>query len=620
MKNLVGQQIDQYLVERHLAKGGMADVYLARDVLLQRPVALKVMLSDLVHDKELSARFQREAQAIAQLNHPHIIQIYTTGSAPSGEPYLVMQYISGGSLQEEMTRLVERDQQFSPQRGLQLAAQVASALRVAHAAGIVHRDLKPSNILLRDDGTAVVTDFGIAAVQEASARLTRTGHVMGTPYYMSPEQASGKAVDGRADIYALGVILYEMFGGSVPFKADSPLAVLSQHLYEPPPPLAQRRHNLRPITYQTIDRCLAKEPENRFRTAEELFRALEQALQAESGLPPTEILATPTRQTAVPQPPIQTKPAWLPYAAGSALAIIAILAVVILWPRGGRTEGALPTAVNQSLLPSPEPAITVFPTDIVDPVTTEAALPVATAAPAATDTPPPTNTPPPTAIPPVVTTNVNAPFFSSAPTIDGNLNEWIGVTPVLAAYRTFEDASWDGSEDLTATWQLAWDNSNLYLAVTVLDDIHAQIQSGNLIFQGDSVDMQLDTNRLGDFERNNLSSDDFQITLSPGDFNTLPASVWRWTATDSGSLLDAPDHGIIVRAQRTDTGYLIEAAVPWRDLNVTPSNGLVLGASFNATDNDRVGTAVQEVFYSHIASRTLLSPNTWGTLTLAPGN
>ncbi len=194
------------------------------------------------------------------------------------------------------------------------------------------------------------------------------------------------------------------------------------------------------------------------------------------------------------------------------------------------------------------------------------------------------------------------------------------MTPVLAAHRTFADASWDGSEDLTATWQLAWDNNNLYLAVTVLDDIHVQIQSSNLIFQGDSVDMQLDTDRLGDFERNNLSSDDFQITLSPGDFNTLPASVWRWTATDNGSLLDAPDHGIIVRAQRTDTGYLIEAAVPWRDLNVTPSNGLVLGASFNATDNDRVGTAVQEVFYSHIASRTLLSPNTWGTLTLAPGN
>jgi serine/threonine protein kinase len=620
MKNLIGQQIDQYLIERHLAKGGMADVYLARDVLLQRPVALKVMLSSLVHDKEMIARFQREAQAIAQLNHPHVIQIYTTGIAPSGEPYLVMQYIAGGSLQEEMTQLVENHQQFSPQRSLQLATQVASALRVAHAAGIVHRDLKPSNILLRGDGTAVVTDFGIAAMQEASARLTRTGHVMGTPYYMSPEQASGKAVDGRADIYALGVILYEMFSGSVPFKADSPLAVLSQHLYEPPPPLMQRRRNLQPITYQTIDKCLAKEPENRFRSAEELFRALEQALQAESGLPPTEILSTPTRQTAVPEPSVRTRPAWLPYAAGSALAIIVILAVVILWPRDREETGGSPTAVSQSLLPSLEPAITVFPTETAESAITEVSLPVATAVQEATDTPPPTNTSPPAAISPVVTTNVNAPFFSSAPTVDGNLNEWIGVTSVLVAHRTFTDTSWDGSEDLTAAWQLAWDNNNLYLAVTVLDDFHVQIQSSNLIFQGDSVDMQLDTDRLGDFESNNLSSDDFQITLSPGDFNTLPASVWRWTATDSGSILDAPDHGIIVRTQRTETGYVIEAAVPWRDLNVTPSTGLVLGASFNATDNDQVGTAVQEVFYSHIASRTLLSPNTWGTLTLTSGN
>jgi serine/threonine-protein kinase len=626
MEKLVGQQIDQYLIERHLARGGMADVYLARDVYLQRPVALKIMLSGLLHDKELIARFQREAQAIAKLNHSNIIQIYTTGLTSNGSPYLAMQYIPGGSLQEEMTHLADSAQPLSTQRVLTLAGQVADALRAAHKAGIIHRDLKPSNILLREDGTAVVTDLGIAAMQEASARLTRTGHVMGTPYYMSPEQATGKPVDGRADIYALGVILYEMFSGTVPFKADSPLAVLSQHLYEPPPPLVERRRGLSAATYQTVEMCLQKEPDKRFQTAEQLRAAINQALQAETNprLQATELLHTPTRQTAVtptpstPAPAPQQRPRWLPYAVGGAVVVALILAAVIFWPDDDDGGNELPTAVSQSAGTS-DLAVTVFPTSTTPVEPTETTAPADTAVPNATDTPPPTNTPPPTPIPPIVTTNANAAFFSSAPTIDGDLNEWIGVTPVLAAHRTFEDASWDGSEDLTAAWQLAWDNSNLYLAVTVTDDIHAQNQSGNLIFQGDSVDMQLDTNRQGDLS-SSLSSDDFQITFSPGDFNGLPPSAFRWTANDNGSIVNAPDHGIIVQAQRTETGYIIEAAVPWRDLNMTPSTGMVLGASFNATDNDRVGTAVQEVFYSHVASRTLLSPNTWGTLTLTSGN
>ncbi|WP_420645048.1 protein kinase domain-containing protein [Candidatus Leptofilum sp.] len=634
MDNLVGQQIDQYLIERHLARGGMANVYLAQDVYLQRPVAIKIMLSGLIHDKELIARFQREAQAIAKLNHPNIIQIYTTGLTETGLPYLAMQYIPGGSLQEEMTHSADGGQRLSTQRVLALAGQVADALRAAHKAGIVHRDLKPSNILLREDGTAVVTDLGIAAVQEASARLTRTGHVMGTPYYMSPEQAMGRSVDGRTDIYALGVILYEMLSGTVPFKADSPLAILSQHLYEPPPPLIERRHDLSVTTHQTIEMCLQKEPEKRFQTAEQLRAALNQALQAETNprIEATELLATPQRQPAVAPPtptpatqpaatPKKQRPRWLPYAAGGAVVVALIATAILFWPDAddpSTPTAEPPPAVADATDPA-ELAITTFPTATLPPEPTETVAPTETAVPTSTHTPLPTNTPLPTPIPPIVSANVNAPFFNFAPTIDGNLDEWLGVTPVLAAHRTFEDASWDGSEDLTAAWQLAWDGNNLYLAVTVTDDIHAQSQSAHLIFQGDSVDMQLDTNRQGDLS-NSLNSDDFQITFSPGDFNALPPSVWRWTATSGGTIVDAPDHAIIVQSRRTESGYVVEAAVPWRDLNVTPSTGLVLGASFNATDNDQVGTAVQELFYSHVASRTLLSPNTWGTLTLTSGN
>jgi hypothetical protein len=209
--------------------------------------------------------------------------------------------------------------------------------------------------------------------------------------------------------------------------------------------------------------------------------------------------------------------------------------------------------------------------------------------------------------------------FNLPAVIDGNLNEWAALTPVLAAYRTFEDESWDGSEDLTALWRVAWDDNNLYIAVSVADDIHAQNSVGSLIYRGDSVDVQLDANRAADLS-DSWSNDDYQITISPGNFNNLPPSVFRWTANNEGTLQNAPDHSIIMTAQQTGTGYVIEAALPWRDFNITPVVGLVLGAAFNVTDNDRVGTAVQEVLYSHVATRTLLSPNSWGTLTLISGN
>lgn len=287
--NLVGQKIDQYLIEAFIASGGMAEVYLARDVGLDRQVALKVMLPELTRQAGFAARFQREARTIARLQHPNIVQIYSTGTtanprAGGGQPYLAMQYVPGGTLQAQLEQMAAQERRLHPVAALQMMQQVADALAAAHAADIIHRDLKPSNILLDHSGKPIVTDFGIAAVNSATTRLTQTGVVMGTPFYMSPEQIQGQGnVDGRSDIYTLGVILYELLAGRVPFLGPSTLAIMHQHVYEPPPPLVELAPHLTPTTIHLVNHCLAKEPEKRPLTAVSLSQAINNAIPAEQG-------------------------------------------------------------------------------------------------------------------------------------------------------------------------------------------------------------------------------------------------------------------------------------------------------------------------------------------------
>lgn len=206
--------------------------------------------------------------------------------------------------------------------------------------------------------------------------------------------------------------------------------------------------------------------------------------------------------------------------------------------------------------------------------------------------------------------------LAAPPTVDGNLDEWAGAPVFESAHLVYQFSGWDGTDDLTALWRLVWDISNLYIGVEVADDVHVQTQNGNQIFRGDSVDMQFDTNRAGDWGPE-LSPDDFQITFSPGDFATLPPSAFRFQGTANGQILDAPGgNNVSLKAQQTANGYRLEAAIPWSDLNLTPAEGLVIGLALNANDNDSPGTAVQEVMKSHIATRTLTDPTGWGTLTL----
>lgn len=285
-------------------------------------------------------------------------------------------------------------------------------------------------------------------------------------------------------------------------------------------------------------------------------------------------------------------------------------------------------AVRQLLVTPAPPQILEVPTQPA----VEATLPGEATIDAPTALPPPP-TPPvfPTSTPDVAATitlpgqataiipdagNVIAVQMPTPPTIDGLLNEWDGVTSVSSSFRVFQISTWDGTDDLTASWRLAWDLNHLYVGVEVIDDIHVQTQTGNQIFRGDSVDMQFDTNREADFG-NGLSPDDFQITFSPGDYASLPESAFRFQGTANGQILDAPGgHHITLKAQQTESGYTVEAAIPWGDLDLTPSAGLVIGIALNANDNDSPGTAAQEVMMSHVATRTLTDPSGWGTLTL----
>jgi len=581
MESIVGQQIDHYLIESHIARGGMADVYLARDVRLRRQVALKVMLADLTHQPEATARFEREAEAVAQLHHPNIVQIYTVGLTPSNQPYLAMQYVKGGSLHAQLVRLAERQRRLETRDVLNLGRQIADALDTAHHAGIIHRDLKPGNILLQPDGAPVLTDLGIAAMQGHETQLTQMDKVLGTPQYMSPEQALGRKVDGRSDVYSLGIILYQMLAGYVPFDGDSPLAILHQHVYEPPQPLSEIRPDLAKITYHVIDKALKKNPAERFRTAAEMAAALEQAQAAESGHPSVAVEIMPPA-TIVPVQP-RSRLWWL------LLLVPVLILALCAWGLYGLLRSAA-SPEDRELPPPPTLAVTQT-----------------------TDSPPADSAA--ATVTPLVAANVMAARLEEQPVIDGNLSDWPEVVPVLSAYRVYGHESWDGSEDLAALWQSGWDNENLYLGVTVIDDVHVQTRTDTQIFRGDSLDIQIETNRAGG-PGATLNPGTFQIIFSPGDFNAVPAAVFRFRGDEAGRSVQSPGHNIVFQARQTEAGYVLEAAIPWRDLEVTPASALVLGAALNATDNDTPGTAVQEVFMSNVPARTFSNPGSWGTLTL----
>ncbi|MBP7559857.1 MAG: protein kinase [Armatimonadetes bacterium] len=252
---------------QEIGRGGMGVVYRARQRSLNRDVAVKVLPEELARDEQVAARFHAEAQRMAQLSHPGITQVYVVGEE-QGRQYFAMQLLPGPSLRERLSA-----GGIAPDEAAEIATQVADALDYAHSRGVVHRDIKPENIMFNDHGQAVVTDFGIAKALDAS-RLTATGMALGTPHYMAPEQAKGNPTDGRADIYSLGCVLYEMVCRRPPFEAETPLGAVMKHISEAPLPPQAVASGVPEWLASTILRALAKEPTERFRSAGEMARAL----------------------------------------------------------------------------------------------------------------------------------------------------------------------------------------------------------------------------------------------------------------------------------------------------------------------------------------------------------
>lgn len=269
-----GSHIGPYQIVSPIAQGGMGVVYHARQPSLQRDVAIKLLPTQFTQDAEFLARFERESRVLARLRHPNIVQVFDAG-ASNGQHYIVMEYLSGGTLANELAQLRKNDEALPIQKAVEIAKQIAQALDYAHAKNIVHRDIKPSNILIADDGRYVLSDFGIVT-DNANTKITRTLQTLGTPEYMSPEQANGLAVDRRSDIYSLGVVLYEMLTGAPPFSGGNALSVLNKHLTAPPPSLSKIRVGIPTWLQVVVQKTLAKQPEQRYQTAAELIAALQQ--------------------------------------------------------------------------------------------------------------------------------------------------------------------------------------------------------------------------------------------------------------------------------------------------------------------------------------------------------
>src|SRR5579862_5676599 len=257
---MVGEVIaDRYELEQLVHHGGMSTVYRGYDRLLERNVALKVLHPHSGDDPEYIERFRREARAVAQLSHPHIVTVIDRGSA-EGHQFIVFEYVEG----ENLKQLIERTGPLPVDRAVEIGIEIADALSFAHAHDLVHRDVKPQNVLIDSTGSAKVTDFGIARSLDVERGVTQTGTVLGTSNYLSPEQAEGRPVTPASDIYSLGVVLYEMLTGEVPFRGDNLVVVAMKHVTETPPSLRLHRPDLPPRLARAVERALEKDPARRF--------------------------------------------------------------------------------------------------------------------------------------------------------------------------------------------------------------------------------------------------------------------------------------------------------------------------------------------------------------------
>ena len=386
----IGSTFDgRYRIEGLLGEGGMGVVYRARHKVIDKLVAIKVLRADHARDAEITERFLREARAASAIGNPHIIDISDFGTLPDGSTYFVMEYLAGCPL----SGLIDGKEPLPVSRIVRIAAQIADGLAAAHRRDIVHRDLKPDNVFIIERGSekdfVKILDFGIAKVSSGTAKLTRHGSVFGTPHYMSPEQAAGAPVDLRTDIYSLGVMLYEMSAGKLPFDADNFMGILTQHMYQAPVPIRALvpTQEIPPGLEAVVMKCLSKKPEQRFQTMLELKEDLEKISQGVLPAAVNEMMArsgafnvpADYSKSAMPVPVPATPPGlrgkspWPVYVGiAGVLAAVAIVVGIFAY---GQSSTASPNPVSA-------PSTTIL---VAAPLpTAPSALPITSVAPPAT--------------------------------------------------------------------------------------------------------------------------------------------------------------------------------------------------------------------------------------------
>ena len=386
MPEWIGKTVGKVRIEREIARGGMAEVYLGTHLTLDRAVAVKVMHNYVEADPDLQSRFEREAKVVAGLRHPNIVQIFDYDTA-EGHPYIVMEYLMGPSLAVYLRELHKRGQRLEPIQVARLLISIATALDYAHEHGVVHRDIKPGNIILHNKSknvsieqhlTArtepVITDFGLVRIAQ-SATQTASGAVSGTPAYMSPEQAQGIKVDYRSDIYSLGVVLYEMLAGRIPFEGDTSWTLIFKHINEPPPTI----DGIQPAIQAVIDRALAKKPEDRYQSARELAADYMDAIGLVAEASTLRISLPPSRP---PQPATlsgmkkkASDPVWMRIAAFTIVGLLLLAVAAFAVPRVLApnpptqipTQDSSATEIHSTDHAPTEPNV-VVPVDAVNPI------------------------------------------------------------------------------------------------------------------------------------------------------------------------------------------------------------------------------------------------------------
>ncbi|HVM70239.1 MAG TPA: protein kinase [Anaerolineales bacterium] len=407
------QKFGRYEIKAEIGRGGMATVYHAYDPRFEREVAIKVLPREMLHDVQFRTRFDREAKTIAMLEHPAIVPVYDFGEE-EGQPYFVMRYMTGGSLADRM-----KNGPISIQEAARIFTRIAPALDEAHHKGIIHRDLKPGNILFDQFNEPYISDFGIAKLSEAQTQVTGSA-IVGTPAYMSPEQAQGENIDGRSDIYGLGVILFELLSGQQPYHGDTPMSVVVKHITDPVPHILDVKPDLPPDIEVIVEKAMAKDRNERFQNVRSLAEALSTVASGKSLDSFDATVITAPKTVASPRPPVQTlqgtviahtpppmtapmgaeqlpAPAapkkrtglWIGLGAGAVVLCIAAVAILLVFRKDipflaalVPTQTPLPT---RTLAPSPVIAPTDTKLVVVQPAASATSL--STAAPASTNTP-----------------------------------------------------------------------------------------------------------------------------------------------------------------------------------------------------------------------------------------